>query len=389
MLGMGRVEVFGALAEVPAPRWDAAVSPGRGGLGHAFLAPCERVLDRGTWRVFTFTQPRAYGFCAVSPGVIHSVDLAGWLPAAARWVAAAVRRLRPGALRPRVLELGPPGWPGPPISGQDPLALEDAAAPILEAAWQQVAGEGQADALLVRDFAGPGFTPLEQRLRALGFALVAERPTFVANVQVPTLQAYLASMRADYRRRAQRYLEVDLRVSITADFAGRAEEIARLCALTTDRARESRRERVDAAVVRGWARCPQARAVLLSDPEGRLELAALVLEDPPVLHFIRVGFDDRAGRQTGAYPRLLYELCRMAIERGLSFVDFGLTSADPKLRAGAQPIPLRVWARHRHPGVQALLRAALPLLRDAHRPPVRHVFREPPPPIDPHWYGEG
>ena len=59
----------------------------------------------------------------------------------------------------------------------------------------------------------------------------------MASVQVPTLASYLAGMRADYRRRAQRYLDADLRVSITADFAGRADAIARLCALTTARSR--------------------------------------------------------------------------------------------------------------------------------------------------------
>jgi hypothetical protein len=386
---MGEVEVFRALSDVPARRWDAAVPPGRGALWHGFLAPCERILDRGTWRTFTFSRSGSSVLTAISAGVIHRVDLAASLPATGRWVAAAARCVRPDALRPRVLELGPPGWPGPPVSGPDPGAVGEGAERILDAAWHHVAAEGQADALLVRDFAGPELTPLECRLEARGFALVARRPTFVAHVQVPSLDAHLASMRADYRRRAQRYLQADLRVRITADFAAQAEAIARLCALTTGRSRESRRERVDADVVRGWARCPHTRAVLIEDRNGHLELAALVLEDPPALHFIRVGFDDRSGRQRGVYPRLLYELCRYAIAQRLSYVDFGLTSADPKLRAGAQPIPLRVWARHRHPAVQAILRAASPRLIGAETSPTRHVFRAPPPPVDPHWYGEG
>ena len=386
---MDRVEVYGQLSEVPQSLWDAAIGPGCGGLRHAFLAPCQRVLDQGSWRVFTVAAPGADGLTAVSPGIIHSVDLAPLLPAAGRRLVAVARRLRPGALRTRVLELGPPAWPGPPIAGTSAAALGPAAERILQAAWHQVAVAGQAEALMVRDFAGPGLSPMERRLQAMGFTPVAERPTFIANVQAPTLAAYLGAMRAPYRRRAQRYLETDFRVSITADFAGRADAIARLCALTTARATDSRREQVDAEVIRGWARCRQARAVLLEDAGGRLVLAALVLEDPPVLHFVRVGFDDQQGRHSGVYPRLLYELCRMAIERGLTFVDFGLTSGDPKLRAGAQPVPLRVWVRHRHAAVQALLRAARPLLARCQPPLVRHVFRQPPPPVQPDWYGDG
>jgi hypothetical protein len=386
---MDRVEVFADICDVPEGAWDGAVPPGRGGLRHAFLAPCERVLEQGRWRVFTVTATGGGAPGVVSPGILHSVDLAAMLPAPAGALAAAVRRLRPGALRARVLELGPPCWPGAPLASRDPAARAAAAERIVEAAWREVTGSAGADALMVRDFAGQAFTPLERRLEATGYALVAERPTFIARVQAPSLDAYLGRMRAPYRRRAQRYLAADLHVTVSEDFADRADEIARLCALTTARATESRRERVDADVVRGWARCRQARAVLLEEGAGRLALAALVLEDAPVLHFIRVGFDDVTGRASGAYPRLLYELCRLAIARGLTFVDFGLTSADPKLRAGALPVPLRVWVRHRNPALQALLRRARPLLVRAEAPPARHVFREPPPPLAAPWYGEG
>ena len=76
------------------------------------------------------------------------------------------------------------------------------------------------------------------------------------------------------------------------------------------------------------------------------------------------------------YPRLLYELVRLAAAEGCAFVDLGLTSADPKLRAGAQPVPLRVWARHRNPLVQKLLRAAIPRLAGAAaRPRAKRVPR--------------
>src|SRR6185436_864558 len=140
--------------------WDAAVPAGRGGLLHAFLAPCASVLDEGTWRVFTVGEAGAQTPVAVSPGVIHRVDLSAWLPpAAARTVALARRRLHPALLRPRVLELGPPCWPGAPLACQEPALAGTCAALVMEEAWRQVAA-GQADALLVRDFGGER-TPTE------------------------------------------------------------------------------------------------------------------------------------------------------------------------------------------------------------------------------------
>ena len=203
-------------------------------------------------------------------------------------------------------------------------------------------------------------------------------------------------MRAPYRRRAHQYLGADLtggdalRISVIAaeQMRARAGDIARLCELTTARSTESRRERVGAEVIAGWATCQRARALLIEDRAGVLLLAAVVLLDPPVLHFIRVGFDETIGRQTGVYPRLLYELVRLAAAEGCEHVDFGLTSADQKLRAGAAPLPLRVWARHRNPVVQRLLRAAIPRLTGAPAELDRNVFRERPPLVRPFWYGE-
>jgi hypothetical protein len=373
---------------VPAEAWDAAVGPGHAALLHAFLAPLDAALEQASWRVFT-ARGADGAVRAVSPGLIHTVDLADSASGVARTAIETARRLVRGAFRARVLELGPPCCPGAPIACVHPDALPEITELIVQAAWREVVARGEAEALMVREFAGAAPGAIERRLEELGFALVAERPTFIARLDTNTFASYLAAMRAPYRRRAEHYLRSDFRVSITADFADRAEEIARLFEITTARAKESRRERVGADVVRAWARCDRARAVLLESGARGLELAALVLDDRPVLHFIRVGFDAEASRATGAYPRLLYELVRFAIDRGCSFVDFGLTSADPKLRAGAQPVPLRVWVRHRNPVVQALLRRARRFIPPGPPTPARHVFRDPPGDVHPGWFGGG
>jgi hypothetical protein len=391
---MLRVTVQPALSDVQREAWDAAVPAGRGGLMHAFLAPCASVLDEGRWRVFTVGEAGVEAPVAVSPGVIHRADLAAALPPAAGPVVALARRLHAGAMRPRVLELGPPCWPGAPMACNQPALAGACATLLMQEAWRQVEA-GEADVLMVRDFGGEP-TPAESWLEAQQFVKVAERPTFVVSLGGRDLADYVAAMRAPYRRRAHRYLGADLgggdalRISVSAgdEVRARADDIARLCALTTARSTESRRERVDADVIAGWAACQRARALLIEDRSGVLLLAAVVLVDPPVLHFIRVGFDEAVGRRTGVYPRLLYELVRLAAAERCEHVDLGLTSADPKLRAGARPLPLRVWARHRNPVVQRLLRAALPRLTGSPAEPERNVFREPPPPVRPSWYGE-
>jgi hypothetical protein len=383
-----QVAMFRALSDVPAETWDGAIGAGQGALLHAFLAPLDKALDQASWRVFT-ARGADGSLRAVSPGLVHTVDLADSASEVGRAAIATARRLVRGAFRARVLELGPPCCPGAPIAAADPAALPELTELIVQAAWHEVVARGEADALMVREFAGAAPGAIERRLEELGFALVAERPTFIVGLDAHTFASYLAAMRAPYRRRAEHYLRADFRVSITADFAERAEEIARLFEITTSRARESRRERIGADAVRAWARCDRARAVFLETGARGLELAALVLEDRPVLHFVRVGFDADVSRSTGAYPRLLYELVRFAIERGCSFIDLGLTSADPKLRAGAQPVPLRVWVRHRNAAIQALLRGARRFFASVPPAPIRHVFRSAPGDIRPSWFGGG
>jgi hypothetical protein len=383
-----RVEMVRALADVPAETWDAAVRPGHAALLHAFLSPCDAALEQASWRAFTVRRAEG-AISAVSPGLVHTVDLSGAATGAARRAIETARRLVEGAFRARVLELGPPVCPGAPVACADPATAAEDTKSIVAAAWRDVVAAGEADALMVRELAGANRGPIEQGLEALGFAVATERPTFILALGGGTFEDYLAAMRAPYRRRAERYLRADFRVSVTSDFAGRADAIARLFEITTSRAKESRRERTDAGVVRAWSRCARARAVLLEAPARGLELAALVLEDPPVLHFVRVGFDADVGRSTGAYPRLLYELVRLAVDRGCSYLDFGLTSADPKLRAGAQALPLRVWVRHRNPAMQAVLRAARRFVPHSEAAPDRHVFRDPLAAIHPFWYGGG
>jgi hypothetical protein len=136
--------------------------------------------------------------------------------------------------------------------------------------------------------------------------------------------------------------------------------------------------------MRAWSECARTAALLIDDG-GALLSAGLLVDDPPVLHFLRCGFDERVGRDSGAYLRLLYELVRHAIARGCRYLDLGVTSAEPKLRIGARPLPLAVYGRHRNALAQAALRARGRRLR-AEAVEVRHVFRDEQPPIDPFWY---
>jgi hypothetical protein len=349
------VAVIDVLDALPAG-WDALLGPGQGVVGADFLRACTGTLPGLRWRPLV-----ARGGGALSggaPAFLHAV------------------RLLPG-LRARVLELGPPCCPGPGLLARDP----GVAGELLAAIDAQVGRD--VDLIAVRDVAGAGGDVAED-LHARGFALLTMRDTFVVDTGFASFDAYLGAMRAPYRRRAAQLLARPLRARVVDRFGDRAGELARLVGLTTARSRDSRAEIVDAAVIRAWSECARTAALLIDDG-GALLSAGLLVDDPPVLHFLRCGFDERVGRDSGAYLRLLYELVRHAIARGCRYLDLGVTSAEPKLRIGARPLALAVYGRHRNPLAQAALRARGRRLR-AEPIEIRHVFRDEQPPIDPFWY---
>lgn len=360
----------GDLSAFDRSSWDRLVFPGTAPLSYDLLAPCHGSLAGFRWRAFGADVPHDDAPAMRASGFLHRLDLRGLLPAG-------VRRFAP-PLATTVLELGNPCCPSPPLLTR----ADRPAAAWLPALWRRFVADGEAGALVVRDVAD---AELSAALRRAGFALVAERPTFV--LPLPgSFDDYLAALRAPYRRRARRYLSLPHRVELASDFAERAAEMARLFALNADRSRESRHEHIDAAAVGAWSKAAATAALTVADPASGARAVALVVVDPPVLHFHRCGFEAAAGRESGVYLRLLYELVRAAIATGCDRLDLGLTCADPKLRLGARPVPLEVWARHRAGPVQALLRRLAARARPVAAVTPHSVFRDPPATVAAHWY---
>lgn len=87
-----------------------------------------------------------------------------------------------------------------------------------------------------------------------------------------------------------------------------------------------------------------------------------------------VGFDYGLNREHSIYPRMLYDYLRIALERGLSAVDYGRTAEEIKSTVGAVPVPTRAHLRHR----SALFNPLLGLVTANIQPgaqPLRQPFK--------------
>ncbi|MBT8494537.1 MAG: GNAT family N-acetyltransferase [Deltaproteobacteria bacterium] len=349
---------------LPREGWDRLVRPGMAALSYGFLHPCQSTLAGMAWAPLTIDDGEGAPLVRC-PAFVHRVTLGQHGPP--------VLRSAIGRLGVDIMETGNPCAPSAP-------ALSRPGYRWLQALWSHFLAHGRARLLVVRDVLAD--SSLARELSQRGFARIGERPTFVLELLGSEMSAYLRAMRADYRRRVRRILDLPLEVDVEASFASLAGEMAELFALNAARSSESRVETIELKLIETWSELDASRAITVRDPSSGARCVGLVLVDRPVLHFVRCGFREPAGRQLGLYRRLLYELVRLGYDSGCSYVDFGVTSAEPKLRTGARPVPLQIWARARRSWLQPLVRLA-----ERPRPAMvsRRVFREPLQP-DGHWY---
>jgi predicted N-acyltransferase len=112
-------------------------------------------------------------------------------------------------------------------------------------------------------------------------------------------------------------------------------------------------------------------AMLVARHEGRLAAFIFLVKDGDTSIAYHIGFD-RAVAAAGVplYLRMLHASVEQSIRFGCKRVSFGRTALEPKARLGCKPEPMFVWARHRHPVVNQLLRPLLGFIQHAEAPDV-------------------
>ncbi|HEX6461601.1 MAG TPA: GNAT family N-acetyltransferase [Thermoleophilaceae bacterium] len=359
--------------------WDALVGENSSPLLHGYLKAWERVELRGLC-----SRPVvAYGSdatrpVAACPGYFYDLDMPTVRSPKTGPALRALRRLWPDLLYARTYELGSPTPLTNPFLVRDHGMRPAAVEALIGAALEE--GEREpADFVLVQNFTSRS-GPAAEYLAGEGFAGVPIPVTAVIDLPFDSFDDYLGAMRSQYRRRARQTLKrsADLTVEHMRGFAELADHFARLWGLIYERASEIKREILTPAFFREVSRLDESSALVVRRPDGSVASFALLLADGRWLSFLQCGFEEEAGRDEGAYFRLLYELVRAGIEGGFEQIDLGMTTITPKLDIGAVPVPLFAWVKHRNPLFQRAIRA---LGRGPLRPPEiepRRVFKDAP-----------
>ncbi|HZU40134.1 MAG TPA: GNAT family N-acetyltransferase [Solirubrobacteraceae bacterium] len=375
------VHAADGLASVAPQEWDGLVGPGQGALRHGYMTAWERVQLAGLRSRPLLAREGTDGrLVAAAPGYFYELDVScmkqGHPPA---WLSR-LRRVNDRLLKFRVFEVGCPVALCPPLLHAPDLSIAEAAQVLLPEAAAE-ADRGEAHVLVVQDFPHPGGACAEI-LEASGLAPVPVMPTVTMDLGFGSFEHYLDSMRASYRRRARRALEQSsgLTVELRHDFAELAGELAGLARMVFDRAGEIRREILTEEYFAAASAQEALSVLLLRRADGSLACFGLLMDDRPWLHFLNCGFGEAAGREEGAYFRLLYEIVRAGIERGYAQINFGLTTVAPKLDVGGSSVPLLAFIRYHRPMIQGLCAVGGRRLMAGKSSEARHVFKDGAPP---------
>ena len=104
-----------------------------------------------------------------------------------------------------------------------------------------------------------------------------------------------------------------------------------------------------------------------------------VLRDGDTAVAYYIGFERTPGVGNTVYLALLHSVIGDAIEMRCRRVSFGRTALEPKAGLGARPERLWLWARHRNPALNVLIRNLMAAVPHGEAPD-RNPFKNAPAP---------
>jgi len=371
-----RVTAFEDIREVDPDRWDAVVPPDDLQARHAFVATCQEaeIADARYHHLLVHRDGKLLGVATLTALTVPLELLA---PSRVRRAVGELRRVRPGFLRPVLLVCGLPVSAGRPCLAVANPADGPAVTRAVVRAMEALAPEVGASVLGLKEFS-PAEAALLGPLGSSGFLPLNSLPSFRMAVPWHSFDAYLAAMRAGYRRQMSAALKQGRQTGLTArvlpDFGGACRTIGALYDQVMDRA-PFQLERLPPRFFRILNRRlgPAASAILVEE-RGEPVAAAVLLQSPGLLTFFMAGIDYDRNRRCAAYLNLTAEVVAEAIRRGSPNLELGQTSEALKTRLGAHPVPRAFFLRCESPLAQWALGAGSRLLFPEPRVPARRVF---------------
>ncbi len=376
---MMRVRLVDTIEAVDSASWD---SLGGDPLStHAVLRAVERAALPGVELRYATVEDADGRLAGAAPLARIAIDGERLTHGLFRWFIHAARTVRPGFLRTTLSLCGTPLSVGNPPVRIAPHAHAAAVLSALARAMVEHAKPGEAPWLVFKEF-GLSDRPAAEAAFGnahTGWLLAPSEPNAVLPIEWSSYEAYLASLRSDYRykirKAARQFARAGCEVSV-APLAAYDSDLHRLYEAVLDRA-AVQLERLTPAFFVELGKALGDRAWLLQfHCAGRVIGWVAMLLDGERAYDLFHGIDYRENVRCALYFNQLAEVIRCAIERGVRQLSLGQSTETSKARFGARPVPLWIALRHRRRAVTRGMRAGRHILFPTRQVPTRRVFRE-------------
>ena len=324
------------------------------------------------------------GLIAAAPLFQLSYRLDTPLQGGARRVAEAVHGWLPSLTEWRMLGVGSPYADRCHIALRPGLsdAEGQAALAALSAAIESEAARRKATLIVYKDLAGPELAALQQTLTQRRYAQIRSLPVASLDLDVPDMAAYLAGLSKSMRKDVKRKLNgagpvrIERRTNIddVADAIERLYEETRLRSGVHYGEFEALPHHYFHNVARTVGDGAQFCLYWVGD-----ELAAfnMLLLGPDVAIDKFLGMRYPLAQTHNLYVLSWIENVRFCLETGRRRLQSGQTAYRSKLRLGSGLVPSSIFARHRNPIINRIVRLAAPIAAfDRWDPDLRQLAAE-------------
>ncbi len=200
-------------------------------------------------------------------------------------------------------------------------------------------------------------------------------PTVVLEHEFSTMDAYVAALRSDYRRRYRRIVAALQGASRHEGPCTALDEQGYRLYLGAYQRSEAKLELLSHAFLAGL---PEPFRLVRFERDGRLLAWHISAVEPGRTTFFMGGVDQGSNREHHGYFNLLFDVIRTGIEAGCTVIDLGQTAETPKLRCGGKPRRRLMFGWHPRSSVRRALRHGAPLLSYTARLERHRVFEQGP-----------
>lgn len=205
------------------------------------------------------------------------------------------------------------------------------------------------------------------------FAQGQTLPALIFHNHFPSWEAYLAALRAPYRRRLRLLENTPAKATLHPVPVSAFTDKMHAQYLQVYERSKDKLEKLSLDFFRNL---PEDFQLWVCQDDQRILGWYISLQDGASLYFFLGGVDHAHPEQDFIYLKLLAGLVRQGIAQGVSIIDFGQTAEEAKMRMGAIPRACYMLGAHSHPFMHGILRMVQGQLSYRKKLKAHRVFRQ-------------